>query len=95
MKTLLRALLLMLAVLLPATADAQSPLSSDPTVVHARVMVMNGKFDTALGPVDGFDQDEGSGECDEGAEVCGGLFAAQGDAFEAFDLNGMTDNGLN
>ncbi len=48
-----------------------------------------------LGPVDGFDQDEGSGECDEGAEVCGGLFAAQGDAFEAFDLNGMTDDGLN
>ena len=42
--------------------------------------------------MDGFDQDEGSGECDEGAEVCGGLFAAQGDAFEAFELaDGLFD----
>ena len=48
MKTLLRALLLILAVLLPASADAQSHLSSDPAVVRARVMVMNGKFDVAL-----------------------------------------------
>ena len=48
----------------------------------------------ALGPVDGFDQDEGSGKCDERAEVCGGLFAAQGDAFEAFELaDGLLDAG--
>ena len=39
-----------------------------------------------LGPVDGFDQDEGGGECDEGTEVSGRLFAAQGDALEAFEL---------
>ena len=32
----------------------------------------------------GFDQDESSGEGDERDEVCRGLFAAQGDAFEAF-----------
>ena len=37
--------------------------------------------------MDGFDQDEGSGESDERAEVCGGLFAAQSDAFEAFELS--------
>jgi len=36
--------------------------------------------------VDGFDQDEGGGDCDDGAEVSGGLFSAQGDAFKAFEL---------
>ena len=47
-----------------------------------------------LGPVDGFDQDEGGGEGDEGAEVCGRLFAAQSDAFEAFELpDGLFDAG--
>jgi hypothetical protein len=39
-----------------------------------------------LGRVDGFDQDEGAGERDEGSEVLRGLLAAQGDAFEALDL---------
>ena len=47
-----------------------------------------------LGPVDRFDQDEGSGEGNERAEVCGGFFAAQGDAFEAFELaDGLFDAG--
>ncbi len=39
------------------------------------------------GPVDGFDQDEGSCESDAGAEVRGGLFTAQDDALEAFELS--------
>ena len=42
--------------------------------------------------MDGFDQDEGSCECDEGAEVCGCLFTAQGDAFEAFELSDGLEN---
>jgi hypothetical protein len=36
--------------------------------------------------VDGFDQDEGASERDEGSEVLRGLLAAQGDPFEALDL---------
>ena len=48
-----------------------------------------------LGPVDGFDQDEGGGEGDERAEVGGGFFAAQGDAFEAFELpDGLFDGSV-
>ena len=39
------------------------------------------------GGVDGFDQDERGGEGDKGAEVSFGFFAAQGDAFEAFELS--------
>ncbi len=39
-----------------------------------------------LGRVDGFDQDEGAGERDEGSEVLRRLLAAQGDAFEALNL---------
>ena len=47
-----------------------------------------------LGPVDGFDQDVGSGEGDERTEVCSRLFAAQGDAFEAFEFpDGLFDAG--
>lgn len=34
-----------------------------------------------------FDQDEGSGESDEKPEVCDNHFAAQGDAFEAYDVS--------
>ena len=48
MKTLFRALLLMLAVFVPASASAQSHLSADPAVVQARVMVMNERFEDAL-----------------------------------------------
>ena len=40
-----------------------------------------------LGCVDGFDQDECRCDCDDGAEVSGGLFAAQGDAFEALEFS--------
>lgn len=40
-----------------------------------------------LGRVDGFDQDEGGGDCDDGPEVSGGFLATQGDAFEAFELS--------
>ena len=36
--------------------------------------------------MDGFDQDKGGRESDEGTEVGGGLFAAQGDALEASEL---------
>jgi len=36
--------------------------------------------------VDGFDQDKGAGEGDEGGEVLRGLLTAQGDAFEALDF---------
>ncbi len=36
--------------------------------------------------MDGFDQDKGAGEGDEGGEVLRGLLAAQGDAFEALQL---------
>jgi len=44
--------------------------------------------------VDGFDQDEGGSESDEGAETCGGFFAAQDDALEAFELaDGLFDAG--
>jgi hypothetical protein len=39
-----------------------------------------------LGRVDGFYQDEGAGERDEGGEVLLGFLAAQGDAFEALDF---------
>jgi hypothetical protein len=39
-----------------------------------------------LGRVDGFDQDKAAGESDGGSVVLGGLLAAQGDAFEAFQL---------
>ena len=39
-----------------------------------------------LGRVDGFDQDEGTGEIDEGSEVLRGLLAAQSDAFEALEF---------
>jgi len=39
-----------------------------------------------LGGVDGFDQDKGTGERDEGSEVLRRLLAAQGDALEALDL---------
>ena len=48
-----------------------------------------------LGGVDGFDQDERAGEGNEGSEVLGGLLAAQGDAFEAFELaDGLFDAGI-
>ena len=44
--------------------------------------------------MDGFDQDEGGSESDEGAEVCGGFFASQRDALEAFELaDGLFDAG--
>jgi hypothetical protein len=36
--------------------------------------------------VDGFYQDEGAGERDEGGEILSGLLAAQGDAFETLEL---------
>jgi hypothetical protein len=36
--------------------------------------------------VDGFDQDKGTGERDEGSKVLCRLLAAQGDALEALDL---------
>jgi hypothetical protein len=36
--------------------------------------------------VDGFNQDKGADEGDEGGEVLCGLLAAQGDAFEALDF---------
>jgi len=39
-----------------------------------------------LGRVDGFDQDKGADEGDEGSEVLRGFLAAQGDAFEALDF---------
>ena len=39
-----------------------------------------------LGRVDGFYQDEGASEGNEGGEVLCGLLAAQGDAFEALEL---------
>lgn len=39
-----------------------------------------------LGRVDGFDEDEGERERDEGAVVLGGFLAAQSDAFEALEL---------
>jgi hypothetical protein len=41
--------------------------------------------DPVLGCVDGFDEDEGASERDEGGDVLRGLLAAQGDAYEAFD----------
>ena len=40
-----------------------------------------------LGPVDGFDQDYGVGESDEGFEVGCGFLAAQFDAFEVLELS--------
>jgi hypothetical protein len=47
-----------------------------------------------LGRVDGFDQDEAANEGDQGAIVLGGLFAAQGEALEAFELShGVLDAG--
>ena len=47
-----------------------------------------------LGGVDGFNQDEGAGEGDEGVEVVCSLLAAQGNPFEAFDLaDGLLDTG--
>lgn len=47
-----------------------------------------------LGGVDGFDQDEGRRECDEGSEVSFGFLAAQCDALEAFELSdGLLDPG--
>ena len=42
--------------------------------------------DRVLGGVDGFDQDKGTGERDEGSKVLCRLLAAQGDALEALDL---------
>ena len=36
--------------------------------------------------MDGFDQDEGAGEIDEGSEVLRGFLAAQSDAFEALEF---------
>ena len=36
--------------------------------------------------MDGFDQDKGAGERDEGGEVLRGFLAAQGDPFEALDF---------
>jgi len=40
----------------------------------------------ALGRVDGFDQDKGASERDEGGEVVSGFLAAQGDSLEALDF---------
>ncbi|MCK7614989.1 hypothetical protein M0H32_22725 [Roseibium sp. CAU 1639] len=36
--------------------------------------------------MDGFDQDEGRGDCDDGPEVSGGFLATKVDAFKAFEL---------
>jgi len=36
--------------------------------------------------MDGFDQDEGAGECEERGIVSCGLLATLGDAFEVLDL---------
>ena len=44
--------------------------------------------------MDGFDQDEGAGEGDEGSVVLRGLLASQCDAFEALELaDGLLDAG--
>ena len=49
---------------------------------------------TVLGRVDGFGQDKGADEVEEGGEVLGGLLAAQGDAFEALDFaDALLDTG--
>ena len=52
-----------------------------PTTVPSRV---NGF--PILGRVDGFNQDKGAGERDEGSEILCRLLAAQGDALEALEL---------
>ena len=54
LRTLLAALLLFI---IPAMAAADSHLSSDPQVVHARVMVMNKHFETALELLRALDRD--------------------------------------
>jgi hypothetical protein len=47
-----------------------------------------------LGRVDGFDQDKGAGERNEGSEVLRGFLAAQGDPFEPLELaDGLLDAG--
>ncbi len=47
-----------------------------------------------LGRVDGFYQDKGADEANEGSEVLRGFLAAQGDAFEALDFaDGLLDAG--
>jgi hypothetical protein len=51
------------------------------TVIVAVWILIN-----VLGGVDGFDQDKGTGERDEGSKVLCRLLAAQGDALEALDL---------
>ena len=44
--------------------------------------------------MDGFDQDDGAGECDERGVVLGGFLASEGDALEAFELaHGLLDAG--
>jgi hypothetical protein len=44
--------------------------------------------------VDGFDEDEGESEGDEGAVVLGRLLATEGDAFKALELaHGLLDAG--
>ena len=57
MTTLFRALFLTLIVFIPVSAAADSHLSSDPKVVHARVMVMNEHFETALELLRALDRD--------------------------------------
>jgi len=44
------------------------------------------KFRPSLGRVDGFDQDKGASQRDEGGEVVRGFLAAQGDTLEALDF---------
>ena len=57
MKTPLCALLLALAILIPVSAAADSHFSSDPTVVQARMLVSNGRFDEALSLLGGLNRD--------------------------------------
>ena len=48
----------------------------------------------SLGCVDGFDENEGEAESDEGAVVLGGFLAAEGNPLEAFELaDGLLDAG--
>ena len=44
------------------------------------------KAPVCLGPVDGFDQDEPAGKCNERDVILSGLLAAEGDTLEAFEL---------
>ena len=53
----------------------------------ARVARVGVRINRALGPVDGFDQDESACKCNERGIILSSLFAAKGDALEALELS--------